>query len=296
MLKFKRLGKIQVAGIDATKFKSHFALPTPVTIKGEMWVYFCVRNHRNQSHIFRGRWNPNDPLKIQNPDLVLSPGGPDDFDKDGVSIGNVVVKSDGQVLLYYLGWRLATDVPWINQIGLAMSSDGKAFGKSSQNPIVGISEKDPYSLSYPFVASLGDKFVMWYGSNLRWGKTVEEMDHILKVRTSQDGVRWSTDPQICLRLEPGDIGIARPWVQVFQDKYRLFCGIKRGHYSIRCFDGQRTDIANPIPKAFNWQGTAGEWEDTEQCYPAIYESASTNYVLYCGNRYGETGFGVAIVD
>lgn len=298
MLKFNRLGPIQIEIKLGDKFKSHFALPTPVNLQGQTFLYFSVRDQNNRGHIFRGSWDPNTPLKVANVEQVLSPGDQFQFDVDGCSVGCVMVpKHSNEVWMYYLGWQLQSDVPWRNQVGLAVSKDGgRSFQKFYKNPVVGISTADPYSLSYPFLLPTWEGYEMWYGSNLRWGRHVDQMDHVMKYRVSKNGESWIDKPNVCLPLGPSEVGMARPWVRKVDGAYQLFCGIKSDKYRIHAFESQMPNDFSGRPLEITWQGAQGVWESDEQTYPAIYQAQNKHYLFYCGNRYGETGFGVALIE
>jgi hypothetical protein len=43
-------------------------------------------------------------------------------------------------------------------------------------------------------------------------------------------------------------------------------------------------------------GAAAEWERDSMSYPAVFDCGSRRYLLYNGNRYGYTGFGLAILE
>ena len=43
-------------------------------------------------------------------------------------------------------------------------------------------------------------------------------------------------------------------------------------------------------------GIAGDWEDENIEYPAVFDHGGRRYMLYNGNGYGRTGFGIAILE
>ena len=40
----------------------------------------------------------------------------------------------------------------------------------------------------------------------------------------------------------------------------------------------------------------GDWERGEQTYPCVFEHRGRRYMLYNGDGYGRTGFGLAVLD
>ena len=37
-----------------------------------------------------------------------------------------------------------------------------------------------------------------------------------------------------------------------------------------------------------------DWESDEVSYPFVFAHEGVHYMLYCGNAYGKTGFGIAV--
>ena len=137
--------------------------------------------------------------------------------------------------LYYLGWNLATTVPWRNFIGLAVSLnlDGP-FEKISNVPILDRSAIDPFSLSYPFVQPSLNKWTMHYGSNLSWGKDREDMHHVIKTAHSPDGLSWHPTGKLALSMDKNkEIAVSRPWIHNVDGKEKLFFCYRKDRYRIR---------------------------------------------------------------
>ena len=43
-------------------------------------------------------------------------------------------------------------------------------------------------------------------------------------------------------------------------------------------------------------GAVGDWESDSITYPAVFDHGGQRYMLYNGNGYGRTGFGIAILE
>jgi hypothetical protein len=39
-----------------------------------------------------------------------------------------------------------------------------------------------------------------------------------------------------------------------------------------------------------------DWDSEMICYPFVFDHAGRRYMLYNGNGYGKTGFGIAVLD
>ena len=145
-------------------------------------IFFSSRDRENRSSIAFVDIDINDPTTIlclsETP--VLAPGLAGAFDDSGVSMG-CIIESEGESLIYYLGWNLGVTVPWRNSIGLAVRRNGaEAFEKVSLAPVLDRNHKDPYSLTYPWVLRENNVWKMWYGSSLTWGATRADFTHVIK--------------------------------------------------------------------------------------------------------------------
>ncbi len=43
-------------------------------------------------------------------------------------------------------------------------------------------------------------------------------------------------------------------------------------------------------------GKRGDWDSTERTYPCVFDYGNRRYMLYNGNGYGKTGFGIAVLE
>jgi predicted GH43/DUF377 family glycosyl hydrolase len=279
---------------------SHAANPTVERLDGTLVrVYFSTRDRRNRSAIGYLEFDVKAPKKnlFVSPEPVVRPGAVGLFDDSGTSVA-CIVRSGSRKLLFYLGWNLGVTVPWRNSIGLAIADgpDGR-FIKYSAAPILDRSAEDPYSLSYPWVVRNGNSWRMWYGSNLAWGSKPQEMEHVIKVAESSDGIRWSRRGDIAVHLhKPSEIGLSRPCVIWEDGLFRMWYSIREDHYRIgyaESADGiiwQRKDTEVGI-------GVSGMGWDSESVeYPCVFDVGDQRYMLYNGNGYGKTGFGMAVLS
>ena len=42
--------------------------------------------------------------------------------------------------------------------------------------------------------------------------------------------------------------------------------------------------------------SAGEWDGESIEYPCVFDHGNERYMLYCGDGYGRTGFGLAVLE
>jgi hypothetical protein len=201
--------------------------------------------------------------------------------------------------MYYLGWNLCVTVPWRNSIGLAVSNNnGEHFERASVAPLVDRSEVDPYSISYPWVLHDAGEWRMWYGSILRWGANPQsEFVVMIKHATSPDGRVWKRDGKVVVQPKSDDeYAFARPCVVRDGDMYRMWYSYRGKAFRIGYAESRdgiswvRRDAEVGI------EPSPGDWDGESIEYPSIFDHRGNRYMLYNGNGYGRTGFGLAILE
>jgi len=296
-MRWKKLGNLFQPTAGQGWQVSHAANPVALPIDDEtVRVYYNSRDIQKRSSVSWIEFAPSDPGRIlAHAELPsLTPGEVGCFDDSGCSIGCAIPR-DGRVWLYYMGWNLSVTVPWRNAIGLAFSEDGYEFKRYSRAPIMDRSEIDPFTISYPWVLQDGNIWRMWYGSNQSWGSNQSDMNHVIKSARSTDGVRWIPDGRICVPPCGADeYAFARPCVVRDPDKYRMWFAFRGDAYRIgyaESADGEtwlrRPSGIDPGPS---------DWDNESIEYPCVFDHGGRRYMLYCGNKYGLTGFGLAVLE
>jgi hypothetical protein len=282
--------------------QTHAANPFAWPIsKDVLRIFFTVRDAQSRSYITFGDFDASNNFNCirisEKP--VLEPGEPGLFDDSGVAVG-YIIEIDGQLNLYYLGWNLKVTVPWLNTIGRAVWSDAeKRFIKCGRAPVMDRSEEDPFSISYPSILFENGIYRMWYGSNLKWGSSQESMQHVIKYAESTDGIKWKRSNKIAVSLEhPGEYALSKPFVWKEKNLFKMMYSY-RANGNIQTYrigyasstDGiiwKREDHLAGIDVS-----TEG-WDSEMISYPSIFEYNGKLHMLYNGNAYGRSGFGLAI--
>ena len=299
-MKWSKLGRIYCVENDAEWMVSHCANPYPEHLHGDVYrIYFSCRDAENRSSI---SYLVFDVIKyeiIEKPSVqVLGPGELGTFDDSGCSIGCIVKMPDNKKYLYYMGWCLSVTVPWRNMNGLAIcDNENNEYVKYSRGPIMGLTDTDPFTLSYPAIVKVGNVYKMWYGSNLKWGKTKESMNHVVKYAESFDGIHWTTTGQICIEgKDESEYAFARFSVVFEGNIYKMWYSYRGSLYRI----GYAESIAG-----ITWERkddrvgidvSSEGWDSQMIEYPAIFDHKGKRYMLYCGNDFGKTGFGMAVLE
>ena len=297
-MKWRKLGRIFQPSGDLDWARSHAANPTPEHIEGDIFrIYFSSRDRSNRSSIGyvvvdlaadgRVLEIPREP--------VLRPGELGMFDDCGASIGCILGIGDTRYL-YYMGWNLAVTVPWKNALGLAVSESADApFRRVSRFPIVPLDEIDPYTISYPWVMRDGDRYRMWYGSNLRWGPEKKDMFHVIKYAESADAVHWEKDDRIMIdSLSPDENAICRPCVVRDADCYRMWFCSRGDKYRIEHAVSEEGSNWTRLGRDEGIDVSAEGWDSDMIEYPCVFDHDGRRFMLYAGNSFGATGFGLAV--
>ena len=240
-----------------------------------------------------------DPAKVLRVSArpALSPGGIGCFDDSGASIGSIVHR-DGRLWLYYMGWNLGVTVPWRNAIGLAVSDDGgDSFERVSLAPVMDRSKVDLYTLSYPWVIEEGGILRMWYGSSLAWGAQERDMYHMIKSAHSTDGIEWERDGRVVLTSDDDrEYAFARPTVLRDVDSYRMWYTFRGESYRIGYADSSDGQAWIRRDDQVGIDVSVGEWDGESIGYPCVFDHKGKRYMFYCGDGYGRTGFGLAVLE
>ncbi|NEN23408.1 glycoside hydrolase family 32 protein [Cryomorpha ignava] len=294
-------GRIFDPANDLPTGYTHASNPVGIVVPGSeslIRIFFSSRDTSGKSHVFSADYkfeNRKFGLLSTSIKPILSPGEPGLFDCDGISVGSVVM--DEEVLrLYYVGWQLQKSVPWINTIGLALSDDfGKSFTKSGRVPVMDRSEEDPFSMSYPWVEKVNDRYEMWYGSNLVWGKSKQDMLHVIKRANSVDGKQWVRNSADLFQLTKDMTAMSRPSALRTSDKTILLLSIKDGNNNYGIWQAQTINEIDWDLKKMEIEST-GLWDEKSQSYGSFFIFENTVFILYNGNEFGKTGFGVAELE
>ena len=137
---------------------------------------------------------------------------------------------------------------------------------------------------------------MWYMSGFKWDVTADGMHsyYHVKYAESADGIEWRRDGVVAIDLVPPERNIARPCVVRDRDLYRMWYSYDAGrgyHIGYAESDDARRwtrldDLAGIAPADAGWDADA-------QAYAWVFSHDGTRYMLYNGNGFGRTGFGLA---
>ncbi|HZV03361.1 MAG TPA: hypothetical protein VFF73_42045 [Planctomycetota bacterium] len=279
---------------------SHAALPFGVPLGGRrLRVLFSPRDTENRARIGALTLDLSGPaprVEAVEPKPLLDVGEAGAFDESGCTM-SCLVRHEGRELLYYSGWTRGVTVPFYFYVGLATSDDaGRTFRRVSRAPVLERSEADPFLTASPFVLVERDLWRMWYVSGTGWRASASGPQHRyhIKYAESRDGVRWDRRGVVAIDFASDDeYALARPTV-LKDDRYRMWFACRGEKYRIgyaESMDGVRWERRDE-DAGIEPSGTG--WDSDELAYPHVVDLGDGERVmLYNGNGYGRSGFGVA---
>jgi hypothetical protein len=230
---------------------------------------------------------------------IVEHGPPGSFFQDGVSLGNHY-QASGKRYLTFMGWQNPVDGHWRGDIGRLIIRDDLSLEIASLTPFMTSDAIDPISLSYPWIYQTGSgEYDMWYGSTVSWNAGNGEMRHVLKHAHSLDGETFLKSSNEV----PSEIGVAqafsRPTLLQTNDGWEMWFSYRSG-----------TGISYRIGHAYSLDGldwtlslntknlevSPSGWDSEMIEYPYVFEHQGAIIMLYNGNGYGQSGFGMAILE
>lgn len=269
-------------------------------------IYYSTRidGKSNPMFIDIDKETPNKILnKSKTPILKL--GNKGSFDWAGI-MPTEIITVNKKKYLYYIGWSLRVDVPYHNNLGLAISNDdGETWEKYSNGPILSTSHLEPGYIGTVSIMIENDIWRMWYLSCLNWVESELGMEptYDIKYSESKDGINWVPFGVTCIPIENDEGGISSQRVIKINNTYHMW-------YSIRNKLDYRNNIKNTYrikkstsPDGLRWIKNdsieldidlSSDWDNIMICYPFIIQKNNKLIMFYNGNNFGKTGIGYAI--
>ena len=233
------------------------------------------------------------------------------FDEHGIFPMHVT-RHENRILAFTSGLSRRASVSVESSIGLAESLDGgDTFVRHGDGPVLTASLHEPFLVCDPFVVFLHQSFHMWYVYGVRWIPDAEKdkaPSRVYKIghATSSDGKAWQKEGrQIISDVLGADECQALPTVIRLNDRLHMFfCYRKATDFR------KNRDASYRLGYAFSNDGgtwtredesagidvTEGDWDGDMMCYPHLFKCDDKVFLLYNGNEFGRTGFGLAQLD
>jgi len=301
MSAWRKLG-LRVPAQGVALQQTHAMLPTPHLMDDRIRVFFAACDSELRGRIFYAdlsREFPHPLLSIsRKPSLDL--GRPEEFDADGVNPSSLLVGSQGELILYYIGWKRGDrEIPYTLIAGMAFSTDDGQTFRRECSAILPPTQEEPFFRTAPLVWRSGSDWKMLYigGGQFFNGPTGKRLPiYALRSATSFDGVTWLASPTPLLEPDPskGEIGFGRPvlWhdpagnptLMLSKRTVTGYLLVERPWSGFKLIEGTFLAALEPGPD---------KWDSEMTCFGSPLKVGEHELLFYNGNRFGWTGFGLA---
>jgi len=280
--------------------KSHAAVPIAESLGDNFFkIYFSSRDEFNRSYTgytVIDITRPNQIIELStNP--VLAPGGLGEFDDSG-AMATWLTSHEGGKFLYYIGWNLGVTVPFRNSIGLSISTQGDGFARYSSGPIVDRSMYEPHFCASCCVLPGESLWRMWYLSCIGWPMREGKPEHKyhIKYAESRDGINWEREGLVAIDFaNDQEYAISRPSVIHDSDRWRMWYSFRGQSYRIGYAESENGRQWKRLDAQVGINVSTAGWDSEMIEYPFVFDHKGQRYLLYNGNGYGKTGFGLAVL-
>lgn len=277
---------------------NYAAVPTVYRIESDrIGILYSDRDDENQSFPSAFAFTPPTTLASQPTTLFFKRGTAGYFDTNGI-MPTWIQSFQDKLYLYYIGWNKATDVPFRNAIGLAISSDGGyTFQKYTDGPVLDRSIYDPCFVASCCTLIENNIWRMWYLSCINWKVTDGKLEHQyhIKYAESADGIHWQRHGHISIDFQRADeYAISRPCVVKDTDCYRMWYSYRGESYRIGYAESSDGLTWTRKDDEVGIDVSPSGWDAEMIEYPFVFDHKEQRYMLYNGNGYGKTGIGLAV--
>jgi len=298
--RWTKLGRLYDPRPLHPKLATHAANPLALPLEGDVYrVFFSGRDERNRSSVgFVDVDIVRREIVYVHDRPAFEHGPVGSFYADGVSIGNCYEVGSQRYMLF-MGWQCPPDAHWRGDIGRLVVGRDFSLSLDGIGPFMASDAQDPVSLSYPWVVrERGGGYRMWYGSTRTWDAGNGEMLHVIHEATSVDGDRWSRTalavPYILGRAQ----AFSRPSVLARGDGgYDMWFSYRGGGDTYR-IGYASSDEAGPWRLRLDEAGidvSPSGWDSEMIEYPFVFDHGGERFMLYNGNGFGRSGFGLAVL-
>lgn len=300
-MKWRKLGLVFCPSGETAWMQSHAAVPIAENIGADLFrVYFSSRDKSNRSYTGYIVIDINHPHKILDLSTkpILTPGDLGAFDDSG-AMATWLVDQQGSRFLYYIGWNLGVTVPFRNSIGLSISTQNDQFVRYSNGPIVDRTLHEPHFCASCCVLPGEDFWRMWYLSCTGWRLSNGKPQHRyhIKYAESRDGINWQREGIISIDFANEDeYAISRPSVIYEHGGWKMWYSYRGQAYRIGYAESDDGRNWNRLDHLAGIEVSLTGWDSQMIEYPFVFDHKSERYMLYNGNDYGRSGFGLAILE
>jgi len=285
---------------------SHCYVPTAIELRDRIRVFGAFWNENKHGRLGYVDVDKNNPTEILSyaKTPILQDSKPGMFDSNGVTPLSVV-KTDGDIRLYYAGWQKFEEAGkrYTIFIGLCVSKDGgKTFTRHQDTPVIGPRHDKETVRTGGFVLHTEKEWRIWlatFEKNITVN-SVTTPSYNLETMTSLDGINWPNEQTEIYPVQDNKImgyGRGAVWVEN---------GIYKGLFSVRSWDARyhSIDYAESAD-GMDWSSPSATHKmafpaaatkdgQTEVCFPSLIHQKDRILMFYNGNDFGAEGLRLAL--
>ncbi len=301
MINWKKKGLLIEKAQDNFTHASH---PCAIKINDNIYLIAFSSRKNQQGHIFItiAEIEDNNIKIIEKPKLVLSPSKPGYFDGEGL-LSCCLVKNKSKIYLYYSGWQNIDKNFWHCDTGRAIIDTDKMISfREFDGPIMGRDKDNPIfaAITSVHVDENGNNWRAWYNSGIKWERKEDSWHPTYGIHyaSSDDGINWKSKKGLIIPIKNEyEHSFGRPCVVFWDNQYKMWFSYRgsKDHTTYRMGYAYSKDGIHWIRKD-EYSGISisdSGWDSESVCYPCLIKNNNKRFLLYCGNKYGLTGFGYA---
>jgi predicted GH43/DUF377 family glycosyl hydrolase len=306
MSHWMKLGRVYAPDGSLWWAKTHAMVPTPIQISDEIVrVFISCCDENGVGRVGYVDVSATDPTQVKRvaPEPVLDIGQPGCFDENGALACSVVSLTDGRMYMYYVGFELGRKIRYRLLTGMAVAEPGKdVFQRVKQVPVLERSDQELFFRGGPFAIYKEGLFRMWYVAGSGWENIDGIMKPVYDIRylESENGIQWPDQGELCIQIEKdNEHGFGRPYVTHNEGLYKIFYSVRRrdlNSYRLGYAESKNGIHWYRKDESLNLDVSAEGWDSEMICYSAVIQLRGKWYMFYNGNNFGETGFGLAMLE
>jgi hypothetical protein len=130
---------------------------------------------------------------------------------------------------------------------------------------------------------------------MREGKS--EHKYHIEYAESRDGINWQREGLVAIDFANDQVfAISRPSVIHDNDRWRMWYSFRGHAYRIGYAESEDGRQWNRLDTQVGIDVSVTGWDSEMIEYPFVFDHKGQRYMLYNGNGYGKTGFGLAVLE
>lgn len=308
-LHWEKLGRIFPNGDDSDCFGQ---VPFAVANQHFVRIYFSSRGDRDS----RGQYtsfgayidicpgsDEQFDLSANAANVFLQAGICGEFDAYGVMPGSLVQKGE-RTLLFYCGWSRPEGRPYRWRIGVLERNRTTTTTSQSCREVRFSRSSELAACPIVFDTPAGLQMYFLRGDWICESEDTERLEstYLLYAATSENGLEWEVDEHPLLPPVVDFEAQTSATVLKDEDGYHLLFSFRNGK-DFRNTPGRGYRLGYAFSAdGVTWDRqdefaglttSAEGWDSTMICYPSAFVWRQSVYLLYSGNDFGRSGFGLA---